>query len=302
MLHQNPFNEKLIEEVIYKKLPEFIKTHPEVKKFLEELISEKCADKQKTEDRFEKLLLELKAQREESEKKWRELREESERKWQQAMNEIKQLREESDKKWQQAMNEIKQLREESEEKWQQAMKEIKQLREESEKKWRELKEESERKWRELKEESDKRWQQTLEEIKKLHRKYDTGVGALGARWGLQAESTFREAIKGILEESFPVKVERYWAKDEEGKVFGYPEQVEIDLIIHNGETIAAEIKSSISKAEMYAFARKVKFFEEQEGKSVKRKVVISPMVEPKAKEAAQKLNIEVYSYPEDFKE
>jgi len=185
------------------------------------------------------------------------------------------------------MQEIKRLREESECRW-----------EESERRWRELKEESDRRW----EESERRWQEILQEIKALHRKYDVGVGALGARWGLRAESSFREAIRGILEESFPVKVERYWARDEKGEVFGRPDQVELDLIIRNGEVIAAEIKSSVSKADVYIFERKVRFYERREGRRVKRMIIISPMVAPEALPVAQNLGIEVYTYPDYIEE
>ena len=132
----------------------------------------------------------------------------------------------------------------------------------------------------------------------MHRLYDTRIGALGARWGLQAESTFREAIKGILEESFPVKVERYLVMDNEGKVFGRPEQVELDLIIKDSEVIVGEIKSSMSKSDIYAFYRKVKFYEEKEEKKVSRKIIISPMIDPRAKKVAEELGIEIYTYPE----
>ncbi len=276
MLDLSNINKKTIETIIYQKLPEYIKEHPEVKDFLEKLLKEKCADKKKTEDRFEKLLAELKAQREESDRKWKE-----------AMDEIRKLREESEKRWNETMDEIRKLREESDRKW-------KEMKEESDRKWKEAMDEIKR----LREESEKRWIQVTEEIKNLHRKYDVGIGALGARWGIQAESTFREAIRGILEESFPVKVERYLAKDEEGEIFGQPDQVELDLIIRDGVVIAAEIKSSMSKSDVYTFNRKVNFYEKKEGKKVTRKLIISPMVENSAKEVAQRLGIEVYTYPD----
>ncbi|MDL1966116.1 MAG: hypothetical protein LWW90_05500 [Candidatus Desulfofervidus auxilii] len=48
------------------------------------------------------------------------------------------------------------------------------------------------------------------------------------------------------------------------------------------------MKSSMSKADMYIFDRKVKLFEKQQGKKVNRKLVIFPMIEPKAYEIAKK--------------
>ncbi|MEJ7621613.1 MAG: DUF3782 domain-containing protein, partial [Aquificaceae bacterium] len=177
--------------------------------------------------------------------------------------------------------------------------------EEQNKRWeeqRKLWEEQNRRW----EEQQRRWEEQqrinrelMEEIKKLHRKYDTGIGALGARWGLRAESSFREAIKGILEEDFPVKVERYLAYDQEGEVFGRPDQVELDLIIRDGKILIAEIKSSMSKSDVFVLKRKVEFYKKREGKEVDRVLIISPMVDSKAMDLAKEYGFEVYSYPED---
>ena len=54
----------------------------------------------------------------------------------------------------------------------------------------------------------------------------------------------------------------------------------------------------MSKADMYIFDKKVKFYEKREGKTVTRKLVISPMIDPKAYEVASKLEIETYCQPE----
>ena len=37
-------------------------------------------------------------------------------------------------------------------------------------------------------------------------KQERGIGALGSRWGLQSEKAFRDALAGILEQSFGVQV------------------------------------------------------------------------------------------------
>ncbi len=165
----------------------------------------------------------------------------------------------------------------------------------------ELKEDREaqgRKW----DENQKTINAMLEEIKRLGRRIDIGIGAIGARWGIRAEGSFRDALKGILEESFDVRVERYLDFDPEGKVFGRPDQVELDVIIRDGVLILCEIKSSISKSEMYTFVRKIEFYEEKHGVKAHRRLVISPMVEEKAKEVAESEDVEVYGYPEDIQE
>ncbi|WP_328987061.1 DUF3782 domain-containing protein [Thiorhodovibrio winogradskyi] len=68
----------------------------------------------------------------------------------------------------------------------------------------------------------------------MAKKHDRSIGALGARWGLQSEKAFRDALAGILEENFGVEVINYNGYDDSGEVFGKPEQIELDVIIKNG--------------------------------------------------------------------
>ena len=149
-----------------------------------------------------------------------------------------------------------------------------------------------RKW----DEQARKWDETLAEIKKLHKKYDSAIGALGSRWGLYSEASFRNGLKGILEDSFGVEVININEFDDEGEVFGKPDQVEIDVIIKNGLLILCEIKSSIDKAGMYIFDRKVTFYEKRHRRKVDRKLVICPMIDDRAKPVAEKSGIELYSY------
>ena len=166
--------------------------------------------------------------------------------------------------------------------------ELKRDREISEKRW----EENQKKW----EENQKEIREMIKSISKLSQKHDSSIGALGARWGLQSEASFRNGLKAILTESFEVRVERYEDFDHEGMVFGRPEQIELDVIISNGAVILCEIKSSISKAEMHVFYRKKEYYEQKHGLRVNRTMVISPMIEPLALKVAGELGIETCSY------
>ncbi len=198
---------------------------------------------------------------------------------------------ESDQRFDRILDELARDREEQARKW-----------DENNRKW----DENNRKWDEnnrrldefIHEQNDYN-KATLEEIKKLHKKYDSTIGALGSRWGLYSEASFRNGLKGILEDSFGVEVLNINEFDDQGEVFGRPDQVEIDVIIKNGLVILCEIKSSISKAEMYIFDRKVEFYQKRHQREVNRKLVISPMVNKNALPVAKKLNIEVFSYAED---
>ncbi|MDQ5910363.1 MAG: hypothetical protein QG599_2459 [Pseudomonadota bacterium] len=63
--------------------------------------------------------------------------------------------------------------------------------------------------------------------------------------------------------------------------------------------ILCELKSSMSKSDMYTFDRKVQYYERRHRRPVQRKLVISPMVHPTARPVAEHLGIEVFSYVED---
>jgi len=198
----------------------------------------------------------------------------------QVLAEIRALREESQRKW-----------DESQRKWDEQQAEIRALREESQRKWDEQQSEI----RALREES----QQILKEVQLFIRKYDSSIGAIGSRWGLSAEQSFRSALGSILEESFGVRVLNITESDHEGEVFGHPDQIELDIIIKNGLLIICEIKSSMSKNDMYIFGRKVRFYEKHHDTEAARQIVISPMVDRYARPVAEKLGIEVFSHAED---
>ncbi len=155
--------------------------------------------------------------------------------------------------------------------------------------------EQNRKW----DEQNRKNNELLEEIKLSRSRQDQGIGALGARWGIASEHSFRAALKGILEKSFGVEVLNINEFDDEGLVFGVPDQVEIDLIIKNGVVILCELKSSMSKSDMYTFDRKVRYYEQRHQRPVQRRLAISPMIHPAARAVAEKLGIEMFGHAED---
>jgi hypothetical protein len=169
--------------------------------------------------------------------------------------------------------------------------ELRRDREEQMRKW----EEQNRKWDARQAEIREEFQQVHEEIMAQAKKVDRSIGALGSRWGMQSEAAFRNALAGILEENFDVQVLNVSEYDDEGVVFGRPDQVELDVIIKNGLLLICELKSSIDKAGMYSFERKARFYEQRHNRKAQRLIVISPMIDARAQKVADKLGIETYS-------
>jgi len=165
--------------------------------------------------------------------------------------------------------------------------------EQQERRW----EKQERRW----EKQNQKWEENQEELQRLHeetmalaQKHDRSIGALGARWGTQSERAFRDALASILEKSFGVQVLNVSEVDDEGEVFGRPDQVELDVIITNGLLLICELKSSIDKAGMYIFERKARFYEKRHQRKANRLVVISPMIDAGAQKVAERLGIETF--------
>lgn len=266
--------EEELKQAILRDLPALLRSDPELRAWVLAVTNDAYADRQRTESRFDRLLDELRRDREEQSRKW----EEQSRQWQEQGRQWQ----EQNRKW----DEQNRKWEEQNRKW-----------DEQNRKWETLRIESDRRW----EKADQRFEQLHQEIMEQAKKHDRGIGALGSRWGMQAESTFRNALAGILEENFGVNVRHVDEYDDEGEVFGRPDQVELDIIIYDGQLLICELKSSIDKAGMYSFERKARFYERKHGRKATRLLVISPMVDPRAQQVAERLGIETYSDSIDVK-
>ncbi len=253
-------------KIIYEQLPQIIRNQPEVRFVIWDMLSEKFASKDKTEDRFEKLLEEIKA-----------LEEKSDRKFEQVFKKL----EENDRKFEKIFKKL----EENDRKFEEHSRKF---------------EEHSRKFEEQNRKFDEKFEKMLNEIRNVDKRIDRAIRAIGARWGLSIEDAFRQGIKSVLEEFTNTKVEHYLGLDNEGVIFGWPEQVEIDVVVKNGKLCLMEIKFSTSKSDVYIFDRKVAFYEKETGRKPDKKIIVSLIFGPGAQEFARKLNIETYTEPEDI--
>jgi len=261
-----------LKETLRRELPDWLRQDPDLRAYILDLTRREYANREETQDRFYELLTELRRDREEQRLNWQE----QNRKW----DEQNRKSEEQNGKW-----------EEQNRKW-----------EEQNRKW----EEQNRKWEEQNRKWDKNQAAMSNELKQLYdalkaqaAKHDRSVGALGSRWGLQSEKAFRDALAGILEQNFGVEVINVNEYDDEGVVFCRPDHIELDVIIKNGLLIICELKSSIDKAGMYSFERKARFYEQRHHRQATRLIVISPMIDARARPVAERLGIETYGDSSD---
>jgi hypothetical protein len=213
--------------------------------------------------------------------------------------EIKSLREDQHKLWEnqnKIWEEIKSLREGQEKLWENQNKiweEIRTIKEDIRKLW----ENQNRMWEEIKslrENQYKLWEEVRilrEDFSKLIKRID----ALGSRWGILAESVFRNALKGLLEKSFNIRIERWINYDDEGFVYGHPSVVEIDIALRDQELLLIEVSSHAKIADISLFNRKAIFYEKKVGKKPSRLIFVTPYAENDAIDLANKLRIELYT-------
>jgi len=120
------------------------------------------------------------------------------------------------------------------------------------------------------------------------------ISALGARWGLLSEEAFREGLKGVLED-LGLKVEKWTTFDHEGKVHGYPSEVEVDVVVKDGKLMIIEVSSHIRASDIYQLKRKAELYQEKTGRKPDKLMAVTPYADKKAVEAAEKLGVEVYT-------
>lgn len=195
------------------------------------------------------------------------------------------------------LNEIKKLREDfnkfiklETERWK-----------ENNKRW----EENDKKW----EEAYKRFEAIETELKKLREDFNKSYTsimrrmdsferkliALGARWGIESEEAFREAMKGIIEELFGAgRVEKWIYYDEKGEIFGYPSQIEVGMLIRDNIHVLVEIKSSISDGDVVKLWKIGNLYLKATG--IKPMLaIVTPFIDQRGLEVAKNLGIEIYT-------
>ena len=255
----NEMNLEALKEAIRRELPEILRLDPDFRSAIMEITRNEYAGRKDTEDWFRETFDEMRRDREEQARKWEE-----------HLDQERRYREEQARKWDEHLDQE-----------------------------RRYQDEQTRQWNAHHRQNDEEFKRVHEAIMAMAKRHDRAIGALGARWGMQSERSFRNALAGILEKNFGIEVLHVNEYDEQGVVFGRPDQIELDVIITDGLLLICELKSSIDKAGMHIFERKARYYESRHQRKADRLIVISPMIDPKAQKLAGRLNIETYSDSEE---
>lgn len=114
-------------------------------------------------------------------------------------------------------------------------------------------------------------------LKEDLRRVELALNALGARWGVFSEDAFRSGVRELLRDA-GYTVDRWVYYDDRGYVYGYPSEVELDVVVRDGGTFAVEITSSLRRGDLQQIKRKVELFSAVTGRRVDAVYVITPFI------------------------
>ena len=166
------------------------------------------------------------------------------------------------------------------------------LEEEIRKLWEKV-EEHTKAIRELQEQVVKLWE-AVHSLRERMDRFEDKLNALGARWGLMAEEAVRASLYRVLREYLGVaRVEKWEEYDGEGRVFGRPALIEIDVVVRDDTHYLIEVKSSVDMYDVYVFNRKCDLYIEKVKPPKVKKLIVTFYPDEKAKKAAKELGIEI---------
>jgi Uncharacterized conserved protein containing a coiled-coil domain len=116
-----------------------------------------------------------------------------------------------------------------------------------------------------------------ESLREDMRRLWLALNALGATWGIFSEDAFRSGVRELLKDA-GYAVDRWVYYDDKGYVYGYPSEVELDIIIRDGRALAVEITSALKRGDLQQIRRKVELFSTVTGRRVDAVYVITPFI------------------------
>ncbi len=138
----------------------------------------------------------------------------------------------------------------------------------------------------------------LEIQHKETRKLGMSIRTIGSRWGKETEVTIRKTLQELLLKKIEAKEVSEWKiKDKEGKVGAPNSQIQMDLLIRNGQHFLVEIKSSADEAHVDRLYKIGELYAEKVG-IVPKLLFVAVTMEEEGVNLCQKLGIQLITYDE----
>jgi hypothetical protein len=149
--------------------------------------------------------------------------------------------------------------------------------------------------------NDNNLKQFREEINKNFKRYDIEFESLkrhllnlNMHWDLMSEKAFREKLREILDKEIGLKIEKWVYYDSEGIVYGYPSQIEANIVSYNDNMLLMEFLPYVEALDVENFKKKAMLYEKITEKKLSRLIIITPYADEKSLVVAKELNIEIH--------
>jgi hypothetical protein len=129
-------------------------------------------------------------------------------------------------------------------------------------------------------EAVKRDMATKKDLEALEKRIQIRLDALGARWGLVNEETVRAGIRDLMKEA-GYMVEKWIWYDKDGKVYGYPSTIDLDVVVRDEVLVIVEIASSLKRGEYIFIKKKAELYESVTGRKPSKIIIITPFIADK---------------------
>ncbi|MDI7268958.1 MAG: hypothetical protein QME96_13290 [Myxococcota bacterium] len=166
-------------------------------------------------------------------------------------------------------------------------------RAESDKRFEESRANSDKQFEESRANSDKRFAAVIGEMRAIRKAMQDDIRRIGGRWGREAEAAFRKGLIDLGRRYFGGEV-RHVTGEDDGTVFPGTtgRQVEIDVVVSNGDVSVVEVKFHVGVGDLLLLANKGRWYEKQYGKTPRLQVV-TPDIDVRAMEYAREMGIDV---------
>ncbi|MEM1575731.1 MAG: DUF3782 domain-containing protein [Nitrososphaerota archaeon] len=117
---------------------------------------------------------------------------------------------------------------------------------------------------------------------------------LNIYWDLISEKALKEKLREMLDKEIGLKIEKWVYYDNEGIVYGYPSQIEANIVSYNKNIVLIEFLPYVGALDVENFKKKAMLYEKITGKKLSRLIIITPYADEKSLGVAKELEVEIH--------
>jgi hypothetical protein len=138
---------------------------------------------------------------------------------------------------------------------------------------------------------------TIKSFEKYDKEFESfrrNLSILNMYWDLISEKALKEKLREILDKEIGLKIEKWVYYDSEGIVYGYPSQIEANIVSYNKNILLMEFLPYVEALDVENFKKKAMLYEKIAGRKPSRLIIITPYADEKSLGVAKELEVEIH--------